>query len=109
MNKFHQANQEARIAAEEAYELWRSEVSESLRLARECRVKEGETVDPMIQTLAQCAGRAAAEQRKTSKEAAKRAAELRRLACHAALPPTKVPPLAREMHGGKMPVPPHRQ
>lgn len=106
MSKFHKENQEARIEAEKAYEEWHDKASDALRLARQCK---GEDVDPMVKNLASSAGKLAAEARAKLKEKQAKAAELRRMACHAAMPKPAAPPLPRDMFGGKMPVPPNRQ
>jgi len=104
--KFYKENKEARKAAETAYEEWHEAAIEALRLARKCKEKD---VDPMIQTLASAAGQIAAEKRKELKKKQACAAQARRIACFSATPKKSVPPLPRDMFGGKMPVPPNRQ
>jgi len=106
MNKFHKENEAARIEAEKAYEEWHDMAADALRLARQCK---GEEVDPMVKALASSAGRIAAEKRAELKEKQARAAEARRLACKKAMGEKPIPPLPRDMFGGKMPIPPNRQ
>ena len=105
-NKFHKENQEARVAAEAAYEEWYDMAADALRLARQCK---GEEVDPMVKALASSAGKMAAKKRAELKEKQAKAAQARRMACFAATPKKPTPPLPRDMFGGKMPVPPNRQ
>lgn len=95
MSDYAKLNVELSEKAREAREVARQASSRALAVARQCRVKEGETVAPDVKAQASQLGKEAYAARKAAKEVAAEAASARRVACFRALPPKEVPTLPK--------------